>query len=125
MQHLLVTSMRLPLPREQVLCLADDPATAEHMAHTVHALGAHPVLPDTTDPAAWLSRQPTPPQAALLAAAPATALAWQQALATHPGPVVPLYAWRGEPLPAGALIERSLSVNTAAAGGNASLMGLD
>ncbi|TSE26982.1 bifunctional proline dehydrogenase/L-glutamate gamma-semialdehyde dehydrogenase PutA [Tepidimonas aquatica] len=113
------------LPRTQVLCLANDPATAERMAHAVRALGAHPLVPDTTDPANWLSRQPTLPEAALLATAPATALAWQQALAAHPGPVVPLYAWRGEPLPAGALSERSLSVNTAAAGGNASLMSLD
>ncbi|MFN3956335.1 MAG: bifunctional proline dehydrogenase/L-glutamate gamma-semialdehyde dehydrogenase PutA [Tepidimonas ignava] len=113
------------LPRQRVLCLADDATTAERMAHTLRALGAQPLVPDGTEPLAWLQRQPSPPQAALVAAGAATVLAWQQALAAHPGPLVPLYAWRGEPLPAAALTERSLSVNTAAAGGNASLMGLD
>lgn len=51
----------------------------------------------------------------------------QQALAQQPGPVVPVITGTPDaqqPL-AGLLIERSVSINTAAAGGNATLMALD
>jgi RHH-type proline utilization regulon transcriptional repressor/proline dehydrogenase/delta 1-pyrroline-5-carboxylate dehydrogenase len=55
-------------------------------------------------------------------------LAVQQRLAQRSGPITT--AWRGEPgtrdIPLERLvIERSVSINTAAAGGNASLMTLD
>ena len=51
----------------------------------------------------------------------------QQALAARPGPVVPVVVGAAEAAqpPAGLLTERSVSVNTAAAGGNATLMALD
>ncbi|WP_314227032.1 hypothetical protein [Tepidimonas sp.] len=49
----------------------------------------------------------------------------QQRLAARAGPVIPVQAWQGaDTLPLGLLAERSISTNTAAAGGNASLMTL-
>ena len=133
-------------PRPRVLCLATDPASARTDRLTqlaaVLAVGAQAVWPtDATAehaalPAALqaqLTRVPDWPapdadfDAVLLHGGPADALAVQRTLAQRPGPIVGLTA-----LPPGApdiplerlLLEHSVSVNTAAAGGNASLMTL-
>jgi RHH-type proline utilization regulon transcriptional repressor/proline dehydrogenase/delta 1-pyrroline-5-carboxylate dehydrogenase len=71
--------------------------------------------------------QPSPVDAALLHADEATAMYWQAQLAQRPGAIVTLTALRpGDvAVPLARLVsERSISTNTAAAGGNASLMTL-
>jgi RHH-type proline utilization regulon transcriptional repressor/proline dehydrogenase/delta 1-pyrroline-5-carboxylate dehydrogenase len=68
-----------------------------------------------------------PVDAALLHADEATTVFWQTQLAQRPGAIVTLTALRpGETsVPLARLVtERSISINTAAAGGNASLMAL-
>ncbi len=69
-----------------------------------------------------------PVDAALLHADEATTVYWQTQLAQRPGAIVTLTALRpgGTSVPLARLVgERSISINTAAAGGNASLMALE
>ncbi len=128
------------LPRAAVLCLADTDADRLAQLAAVLAVGSRAVWPM---PAALLrARLPAEVRerislahdwtqatvhfdAAIQHGDPHALLATQVLLATRPGPIVGLCA-----LPPGdaalplerLVIERSLSVNTAAAGGNASLM---
>ena len=130
--------------RARVLCLTGEHPSAEADALTqlaaVLAVGGHAVWPQRQqalharlpvevqsqvmleDPAAGL-----PVDAALLHADEPSTLHWQAQLAQRPGAIVTLTAMRpGDPaVPLARLVcERSISTNTAAAGGNASLMTL-
>jgi RHH-type proline utilization regulon transcriptional repressor/proline dehydrogenase/delta 1-pyrroline-5-carboxylate dehydrogenase len=128
--------------REAVLCLADDEADRLVQLAAVLAVGGQAVwpahhgtlaerLPDEVRrhlrlrPKALGAGEPL--DAVLLHGSADQALALQQALAERPGPVVSLtrLASGDTAVPLERLIvERSVSVNTAAAGGNASLMTL-
>jgi RHH-type proline utilization regulon transcriptional repressor/proline dehydrogenase/delta 1-pyrroline-5-carboxylate dehydrogenase len=127
-------------PRAHVLCLADDDEDRLAQLGAVLAAGGHAVWPATARAlrerlpravqerialaADW--RAPGVPLDAALHHGPAEqALAVLQALAARPGPIVTLQSLRqGERDIAleRLVVERSLSLNTAAAGGNASLM---
>ncbi len=127
-------------PRERVLCLADDDTDRLVQLGAILAAGGHAMWPSVTH-SLW-QRLPRAVQASVTLVQdwqapgvafdavlhhgpPAQCLQVLQALARRPGPIVGLIGLRsGEhevPL-ARLLTERSLSVNTAAAGGNASLM---
>ena len=130
-------------PRERVLCLVDDDADRLVQLGAILAVGGHAMWPSATR-SLW-ERLPRVVQArvtlvddwqangvafdaALHHGPPAQCLEVLRALARRPGPIVGLTGLRsgehGVPL-ARLLTERSLSVNTAAAGGNASLMTLE
>jgi RHH-type proline utilization regulon transcriptional repressor/proline dehydrogenase/delta 1-pyrroline-5-carboxylate dehydrogenase len=130
-------------PRERVLCLADEDADRLVQLGAILAVGGHAMWPSTTRflweklPRAVQARVTLVDDwqapgvafdAALHHGPPAQCLQALHALARRPGPIVGLTGLRsGEhevPL-ARLLTERSLSVNTAAAGGNASLMTLE
>ncbi|MCP5270684.1 MAG: trifunctional transcriptional regulator/proline dehydrogenase/L-glutamate gamma-semialdehyde dehydrogenase [Burkholderiaceae bacterium] len=127
------------LPRERVLCLANDDAARLHLLAAVLAVGATAVWP--ADALALAARLPeavrerivtaqdpwadTVPLDTVLHAGPSTELpALQQRLATRPGAIVGLtHVPPDGSVPLERLVhERALSINTAAAGGNASLM---
>jgi RHH-type proline utilization regulon transcriptional repressor/proline dehydrogenase/delta 1-pyrroline-5-carboxylate dehydrogenase len=130
------------LPRESVLCLADDEADRLRQLAAVLALGgcalwpasaaAHAQrLPDDVRERVALAQDWTAPSvrfdAALFHGTPEGLAATQRALAARPGPIVGLTACAGgdAAIPLERLVvERALSVNTAAAGGNASLMAI-
>ncbi|MBN9088105.1 MAG: L-glutamate gamma-semialdehyde dehydrogenase [Reyranella sp.] len=97
-------------PKGTILCVADDPAELQAQVETVRATGNR-VTQDVDDPHIG---------AALFAGSREALLALARHLAEREGPIVPLHLapWRREAL----VDEISLSVNTAAAGGNASLM---
>jgi RHH-type proline utilization regulon transcriptional repressor/proline dehydrogenase/delta 1-pyrroline-5-carboxylate dehydrogenase len=134
------------LPREDVLCLAPEGANGDadrlHQLAAVLAVGAQAIWPASARTLA--ERLPLDVQEHISLAAD-----WQQgsvhfdavlhhgdatsllatlaAVAARPGPIVPVHgAPSGErrvPLER-LVVERSLSINTAAAGGNASLMAI-
>ena len=130
-------------PRSAALCLADDdPARLEQLA-VVLAAGSRAVWPANAATRSLHARLPTSVQARMtLAADPlgddtasfelvlhqgnaADRLMLARRLAERPGPLVALHPWPAANVDtalAALLGERSLSVNTAAAGGNASLM---
>ena len=130
--------------RGRVLCLtgAQPGADADRLTQlaAVLAVGSHAVWPLSAQalhaqlPAAVQSQvtlqdlaQGEAVDAALLHGDEATALHWQKQLAQRPGAIVTLTAMRpGDvAVPLARLVsERSISTNTAAAGGNASLMTL-
>jgi RHH-type proline utilization regulon transcriptional repressor/proline dehydrogenase/delta 1-pyrroline-5-carboxylate dehydrogenase len=130
------------VPRDVVLCLGQDPADLAAQTAAVCAVGATPLWPRAAQAASatlpperqarlrWVDDWRDPAVAfdlVLCHAEPAEFMAVQQHLAQRPGPIV--LAWRGAPgereLPLERLVlERSVSINTAAAGGNASLMAL-
>ncbi|MGO4304739.1 trifunctional transcriptional regulator/proline dehydrogenase/L-glutamate gamma-semialdehyde dehydrogenase [Cupriavidus sp. RAF12] len=130
------------LPRERVLCLAQQEADLAVQLAAVLAVGAEALWPDTTLAKSLLARLPQAVQSRVRLVTD-----WMAAdtgidavlhhgdsdqlrtvceqVATRPGPIVGVQGLaHGEPNVAleRLLIERSLSVNTAAAGGNASLM---
>ncbi|WP_144329239.1 hypothetical protein [Tepidimonas charontis] len=108
-------------PRQRVLCVGPDPATRDAMVAWARTHGAT-ALPCPTDGV------PSAPAAevALFSGDARALLQLQAALAERPGAVVPAYRWDGNATPLlPIVVERSISVNTAAAGGNASLMALD
>ena len=129
-------------PREAVLCLVDDESEADRLAQlaAVLAVGSHALWPAAAQglrerlPVAVRERislaldwtQPAVAfDAVLQHGAPASLLATAALLAARPGAIVGLTALApGDTrIPLERLVvERSLSVNTAAAGGNASLM---
>ncbi len=128
------------LPRAAVLCLADADADLLAQLAAVLAVGSRAVWPMPT----WRLRERLPPQvrerislaqdwsqpavhfdAVLQHGTPVQLMATNAAVAARPGPLIGLSAMApGDPrVPLERLvIERSLSINTAAAGGNASLM---
>ncbi|WP_422003336.1 bifunctional proline dehydrogenase/L-glutamate gamma-semialdehyde dehydrogenase PutA [Reyranella sp.] len=95
-----------------ILCVADDPAErAGQIALAVASGNRATGDADRPDIAA-----------ALFAGGPEALLALQQRLAAREGPIVPVHV---APYPADLLVDEvSVSVNTAAAGGNASLMAI-
>jgi RHH-type proline utilization regulon transcriptional repressor/proline dehydrogenase/delta 1-pyrroline-5-carboxylate dehydrogenase len=97
-------------PKGTILCVADDPAELQAQVEIARATGNR-VTRDVDDPHIG---------AALFAGSREALAALARRLAARDGPIVPLHLapWRREAL----LDEVSLSVNTAAAGGNASLM---
>jgi RHH-type proline utilization regulon transcriptional repressor/proline dehydrogenase/delta 1-pyrroline-5-carboxylate dehydrogenase len=126
-------------PREHVLCLAADDAARLRLLAAVLAVGGRAVwpaeaqalwarLPDAVQERVLLAQDWTrgdvPLDAALHAGPAASLQAAAVALAARPGPIVGLVqATADGRVPLERLVaERSLSVNTAAAGGNASLM---
>ena len=131
--------------RARVLCLTGEQPSADADRLTqlaaVLAVGSQAVWPLSAQvlhaklPAAVQSQvtlqnpaQAQPVDAALLHADETTTLHWQAQLAQHPGAIVTLTALRpgDAAVPLARLVsERSISTNTAAAGGNASLMTLN
>jgi RHH-type proline utilization regulon transcriptional repressor/proline dehydrogenase/delta 1-pyrroline-5-carboxylate dehydrogenase len=128
------------LPRERVLCLANDEADRLRQLAAVLAVGSCGLwpasaaalaqrLPDDVRERIALAQDWTAPSvrfdAALFHGTPEALAATQRLLAVRQGPIVGLTALRpgDAAIPLERLVlERSLSVNTAAAGGNASLM---
>jgi RHH-type proline utilization regulon transcriptional repressor/proline dehydrogenase/delta 1-pyrroline-5-carboxylate dehydrogenase len=105
------------VPRDGVLCLAEDDTDRQRQLDAVLAVGSR---------ALW-SAQGTPFDAVLLHGTPEELIAVQQVLAGREGPVVSVERLApGDPaVPLERLVlERSVSINTAAAGGNASLMAM-
>ncbi|WP_312921344.1 trifunctional transcriptional regulator/proline dehydrogenase/L-glutamate gamma-semialdehyde dehydrogenase [Stutzerimonas nitrititolerans] len=132
------------LPRERVLCLADDEQDRLVQLAALLAVGSKAVWPDDESTRALRLQLPAPVQNRIESVAQ-----WQdegvafdavlhhgdsdqlrevcRQVATRPGPIVAVHAYdRGDRavLLERLLVERSLSVNTAAAGGNASLMSI-
>lgn len=100
-------------PKGTILCVADDPAERQAQFDVVRATGNR-ATQDVDDPHV---------AAALFAGGRDALLALSGRLAERDGPIVPVHLapYRRESL----LDEVSVSVNTAAAGGNASLMTID
>jgi RHH-type proline utilization regulon transcriptional repressor/proline dehydrogenase/delta 1-pyrroline-5-carboxylate dehydrogenase len=93
-----------------ILCVADDPVERQAQLDAVSATGNQPIG-DVDHPHL---------DAALFAGGREALLALSHRLAHRPGPIVPVHL---APYPREFLVDEvSLSVNTAAAGGNASLM---
>lgn len=130
-------------PRGRVGCLARDAAGLAAQVAAALATGNTAVLADGEGVRAWVGRLPAPVRAAvevrdgpldgtvglaaLLAGDEAEAWQWRAAAATWPGAIVPVLAPDEEgdyPLYR-LVVERVTSINTAAAGGNASLMTLE
>ncbi len=130
-------------PRARVLCLADDAAERLRQTAAVLAVGAQAVWPASAQhdwarlPVEVLTQVAIVPDwraadaafdAVLLHGAADAALEVGRVLAQRPGPIVGLSVLppSSDDIPLERLLlERALSVNTAAAGGNASLMTLD
>ena len=130
------------LPRQAVLCLARDPSDRLVQLAAVLAVGSTAVWPATADSQDLVARLPPAVREAIVLAqdwrAPAVGfdavlhhgeadslLPVLQTLAAREGPIIGVRTLLpgATDIPLEALvIERSLSVNTAAAGGNASLM---
>ncbi|NLD71044.1 MAG: bifunctional proline dehydrogenase/L-glutamate gamma-semialdehyde dehydrogenase PutA, partial [Limnobacter sp.] len=134
------------LPRASVLCIADDDADRLFQLAHVLAAGTRAVWPENPRTQQLHARLPAdvqsrirraadpvsaPCDAALVHGEAATVRSWNRRLARRDGPIVGLQACaRGERrLGAirldGLMLERSLSVDTTAAGGNASLLTID
>ncbi len=97
-------------PKGTILCVARDPAELQAQLAAVNATGNRSTM-DIDDP--HLS-------AALFSGSPDELMALSRRLAERDGPIVPVHA---APYPLEFLFDEvALSVNTAAAGGNASLM---
>ncbi|WP_160122484.1 trifunctional transcriptional regulator/proline dehydrogenase/L-glutamate gamma-semialdehyde dehydrogenase [Rhodovarius lipocyclicus] len=115
-------------PRGDVLCLGPDAAAAIAQIGAALATGNRPVVPAGLDVElpGWIARGEAG-AAILSAAGPGALIALNQRLAALEGPILPLLvpgadgAYPLDPL----VLERSISTNTAAAGGNASLMSLE
>jgi RHH-type proline utilization regulon transcriptional repressor/proline dehydrogenase/delta 1-pyrroline-5-carboxylate dehydrogenase len=99
-------------PKGTILCVATDPSDLQAQVDAARATGNR-ATQDIDDPHI---------AAALFAGSPDELLALSRRLAERDGPIVPVHTapYRSESL----VDEVSLSVNTAAAGGNASLMTL-
>jgi RHH-type proline utilization regulon transcriptional repressor/proline dehydrogenase/delta 1-pyrroline-5-carboxylate dehydrogenase len=106
-------------PRLPVLCLGPDPEAAAAQAAAVRALGGVAVEAQGDLAPAALATLPGL-SAALWWGDAETARAFAQALARRSGPILPLVT--AMPGPHHATIERHVSIDTTAAGGNASLL---
>ncbi len=99
-------------PKGTVLCVASDPARLQEQVALVQSTGSRAVM-DPDDPHY---------AGALFAGSAEQLLALNAKLAERDGPIVPVYV---APYPLEFLFDEvSLSINTAAAGGNASLMAI-
>jgi len=99
-------------PKGTVLCIADDPAELQRQVDAVRATGNRAVMDESEAHIA----------AVLFAGNSGNLRALNRRMAEREGPIVPVYA--GDYPPEGLVDEVSVSVNTAAAGGNASLMAI-
>jgi RHH-type proline utilization regulon transcriptional repressor/proline dehydrogenase/delta 1-pyrroline-5-carboxylate dehydrogenase len=119
-------------PRRAVLCHAGSEAALFAQIAACLAAGAAAVidgeadlagLPPSLAPLVRRDRADIPVSAALFSGASDALLAFQAGLAQRSGPLVTVYRAADERYPPESLLqERVVSVNTAAAGGNASLM---
>jgi RHH-type transcriptional regulator, proline utilization regulon repressor / proline dehydrogenase / delta 1-pyrroline-5-carboxylate dehydrogenase len=99
-------------PKGAVLCVANDPQRLKAQHDLVHATGNRLAVDEADKDIA----------AVLFAGGTEDLIALNRRLAERPGPIVPVHL---EPYPREFLFDEvSLSVNTAAAGGNASLMAI-
>jgi RHH-type proline utilization regulon transcriptional repressor/proline dehydrogenase/delta 1-pyrroline-5-carboxylate dehydrogenase len=130
------------LPREQVLCLADDDATRLLMLATLLGIGARALWPASSAPLGQRLPEAVRDRVSLASDWMASGVHFDAllhhgddtglltvlgALAARPGPIVGVTRVRngeGDVAVHRLLCEKSLSVNTAAAGGNASLMSI-
>jgi len=127
------------LPRDAVLCLAGADGDRLQQLAAVLAIGGRAVWPADARPLRDLLPAPARERVtlaqdwrgnavhfdAVLHAGPADDLrVLLQTLAARPGPIVGVTSLPGDAVPSleRLMVERSLSINTAAAGGNASLM---
>jgi RHH-type proline utilization regulon transcriptional repressor/proline dehydrogenase/delta 1-pyrroline-5-carboxylate dehydrogenase len=111
-------SNRLSLtPRAPLLCLGPGRATAAAQARDVRALGGHAVEAPGLDPQTLATLQGF--SGAVWWGDADTGRAYATALATRPGPILPLIA---APDLGHALLERHLCIDTTASGGNAQLL---
>jgi RHH-type proline utilization regulon transcriptional repressor/proline dehydrogenase/delta 1-pyrroline-5-carboxylate dehydrogenase len=128
------------VPRSLVLCLGDSRADLLEQVAVVLAAGARAAWLTGAEAARWTAELPgavrerlagvadplvAPIDAALIEASAERVAGWHRRLAERAGPIVALHVLPadGSPFELERLqVERSLSVNTAAAGGNASLM---
>ncbi|HTP99391.1 MAG TPA: bifunctional proline dehydrogenase/L-glutamate gamma-semialdehyde dehydrogenase PutA [Casimicrobiaceae bacterium] len=102
-------------PRGRVACIA--PTREERDAQATLATSLGNAIVDTIAP---------PPDAVLFAGSEADAAALREALAAGEGPIVPIVERReGRYDGARLLAERTLTINTTASGGNASLLSLE
>ena len=102
-------------PRGRVACIARD--AAERAAQRSLATSLGNVAVDTLEPR---------PDAVLFAGAPEEAARLRSELALSDGPIVPVIERTGEGYDAPRLVaERTLTINTTASGGNASLLSLE
>ncbi len=102
-------------PRGRVACLADSDAERAVQAALARSLGNG--VTDSIEPR---------PDAVLFAGSAIDAAKLRVALAEGDGPIVPVIASRGSAYDASRLVvERTLTVNTTASGGNASLLSLE
>jgi RHH-type proline utilization regulon transcriptional repressor/proline dehydrogenase/delta 1-pyrroline-5-carboxylate dehydrogenase len=121
------------LPRDMVACIAPDIAGTAAQALIVIAVGGRPLAPPANiDPALAGSIgelfDDMPLDAALLSGDESMRLRWQKTLSQRSGAIIPVItlpadlATLSAALLSRLLHERSVSTNTAAAGGNAALM---
>jgi RHH-type proline utilization regulon transcriptional repressor/proline dehydrogenase/delta 1-pyrroline-5-carboxylate dehydrogenase len=97
-------------PKGTILCVARDPADLQAQFAAVSATGNHATI-DIDEPHLWV---------ALFAGSADELIALSRRLAERDGPILPVHV---APYPMELLFDEiSLSLNTAAAGGNASLM---
>jgi RHH-type proline utilization regulon transcriptional repressor/proline dehydrogenase/delta 1-pyrroline-5-carboxylate dehydrogenase len=101
-------------PRGTVLCLAGDPESRRAQVQAAEGTGNHPVT---------LAAETGHPDAVLFAGSPSALQAVCAEMAAKEGPIVPVFiAEDGHYRRDNLVRERVISINTTAAGGNASLM---
>jgi len=129
------------VPRSLVLCLGASRSDLLEQLAVVLAAGARAACPAGDAAARWIAELPgavrervssiaagslaAPIDAALIEASTERVATWSRRLAERAGPIVALHVLPADGSPfeiERLLVERTLSVNTAAAGGNASLM---
>ena len=120
-------------PRGRIGCVAPDLIDLVAQVSTVLACGAEPLAERSRLPAALQDfvtalGPDTPLAALLLAGDEAQWSQWSTRIAAREGPLIPVIKWSGthaiEDVAPRLFHERTVSTNTAAAGGNASLMTL-
>ena len=121
------------LPRDMVACIASDIAATTAQALIVIAIGGRPLAPPANIDAALAGTigelfEDMPLDAVLLSGDDAERKRWQKKLSQRSGAIIPVITLSGDlgtisaAVLARLLHERSVSTNTAAAGGNAALM---
>jgi RHH-type proline utilization regulon transcriptional repressor/proline dehydrogenase/delta 1-pyrroline-5-carboxylate dehydrogenase len=105
-------------PRGPILCAGPGPDRAAAQARAVRALGGIATITDTPPPDSLATHAPL--AGVLWWGDASSARAYDQALATRPGPIIPLITTL--PDAGHALLERHVCIDTTAAGGNAALL---
>jgi RHH-type proline utilization regulon transcriptional repressor/proline dehydrogenase/delta 1-pyrroline-5-carboxylate dehydrogenase len=124
-------------PRERVACIADTEAELLAQARLASGLGSIAIVPQgapgervqrTIGARCEVAGDPLAarPDAVLFAGAASAAAALRRALADREGPLVPVIVARDGGYDAARLmVERTVTINTTASGGNASLLSLE